>query len=81
MQKDPWYHKTFEECREIRKMKIHMWTIWLLTCSRAFFSPIKTLKKDKLQVPLPQRNEMLNLLCTALGFTSKNEEYKLENNM
>ena len=30
-------------------------------------------KKDKVQVP--QQNEMLNLYCTALGFTGKNEEY------
>ena len=27
-----------------------------------------------------QRNEMLSLYCTALGFISKNKEYKLENN-
>ena len=26
-----------------------------------------------------QRNEMLSLYCPALGFISKNEEYKLEN--
>ena len=37
------------------------------------------MKKDKVQVP--QRNEMLSLYCTALGFISKNEEYKLENNV
>ena len=35
-------------------------------------------KKDKVQVP--EQNEMLSLQCTALGFISKNEEYKLENN-
>ena len=29
-------------------------------------------KKDKVQVP--QLNEMLSLYCTALGFTSENEE-------
>ena len=35
--------------------------------------------KDKVQVP--QRNEMLSLYCTALGFISKNEEYNLELNI
>ena len=30
-------------------------------------------KKDKVKVP--QWNEMLSLYCTALGFTSENEEY------
>ena len=35
-------------------------------------------KKDQVQVP--EQNEMLSLQCTALGFISKNEEYKLENN-
>ena len=59
--------------------KIHMWTVWLLACSWAFFSPLNTWKKDKVQVP--QQNEMLSSYCTALGFVSKNEEYKLENNV
>ena len=26
-----WYNKTFEEHGEIRKTKIRMWTVWLLT--------------------------------------------------
>ena len=39
----------------------------------------KDVKKNKVQVP--QRNEMLSLYCTILGFISKNEEYKLESNM
>ena len=52
-----------------------MWTVWLLTCSRASFSPLKTWKKkDKVQVP--QRNEMLSLCCTALGFIDNNKEQK-----
>ena len=34
-------------------------------------------KKDKVQVP--QRNEMLSLYCTALGFISKNGEYNMPN--
>ena len=57
-----------------------MWTVWLLICtsSQAFFSPMKTWKKDKVQVP--QQTEMLNLYCTALGFISK-DEYKLKNNV
>ena len=29
---------------------------------------------------LPQRNEMPSLYCTALGFFSKNEKYKLKTN-
>ena len=36
-------------------------------------------KKDKVQVP--QRNELLSLYCTALGFVSKNEEYNSEKNI
>ena len=35
-----------------------------------------TWKKDKVQVS--QRNEMLSLYSTALGFFSKNEEYDPE---
>ena len=34
-QKDTWYHKSFEERGEVRKIKIHMWTVCLLTCSPA----------------------------------------------
>ena len=36
------------------------------------------MKKDKVQVP--QKIEMPSSYCTVLGFISKNEEYKLENN-
>ena len=36
-------------------------------------------KKDIVQVP--QRNEMLRLYCTALGFISKSEEYNSERNI
>ena len=32
---DTWYHKTFEECEEIWKIKIHMWTVLLFTGSQA----------------------------------------------
>ena len=67
-----WYHKTFEECKKIRGIKIHMWTVWLLICSGAFFLPLKTWKKDKVQTP--QQKKMLSLYCTALDFISKNEE-------
>ena len=28
------YHKTFDERGEIRRIKIHMWTVWLLACLR-----------------------------------------------
>ena len=45
--KGTWYHKTLEECRETRKIKIHIWTVWLCICSWAFFSPLKTWKKIK----------------------------------
>ena len=55
------YNKTFGELGEIKKIKIHMRT------------SLAHEKKDKLQVP--QRNEMLSLYCTALGFVNKNEEY------
>ena len=48
-----------------------MWTVWLLTCSWYW-----TWKKDKGHVP--QRNEMLSLYYTALGFISKNEKYSPE---
>ena len=50
-----------------------MWTVWLLICSRAFFSPLKTWKKDKIKGT--QRNETLSLYCTALGFINKKEKY------
>ena len=71
MQKGTWYQKTFEEYLEIRKIKTHRWTVWLRTCSLAFFSLLKTSKKEKVQ--MTQRNEMLSLYCTACGFISKNE--------
>ena len=72
--KDTWYHKTYEECREIGKIKIHLWTIWLLV-----HGPWTWKKKDKVQVP--QRNEMLSSYCTAVAFISKNEEYNPEENI
>ena len=68
MWKGTWYLKTFEEHGEMRKIKIHIRTVWLHTCSRAL-----NMKKDKVQVP-PQ-NKMQSLYCTAIGFISKNEEY------
>ena len=37
------------------------------------FTGLEHEKKDKVQVP--QRNEMLSLYCTALGFISTNEDY------
>ena len=33
--KGTWYNKTFEEHGEIRKTKIRMWNVWLLTSSQA----------------------------------------------
>ena len=70
--KDTWYHKTFEECRKIRKIKIHMWY-----CSITYtFSGLEHEKIYKLQGA--QHNEMLSLYYTALGFISKNEEYNAE---
>ena len=68
--KDTWYYKTFDERREIRKIKIHMWTVWLLTCSQAL-NMKKKISKDQ----EPQRKEMLSLYCTVLGFISKKKEY------
>ena len=69
-QKDTWYYKTFDERREIRKIKIHMWTVWLLTCSQALNMKKKIYKDQE-----PQRKEMLSLYCTVLGFISKKKEY------
>ena len=43
------------------------------------FTGLEHEKKDKVQVP--QRNEMLRLYCTALGFISKSEEYTSERNI
>ena len=57
-----------------------MWSVWLLPCSQVFYSPQKTWKK-KHKAQVPQWIEMLHLYCTAVGFISKNEEYKLENNV
>ena len=67
-QRGTWHHKTFEEHAEIRKIKSHIWTAWLLTDSWAL-----NMKKNKVQVP--QWNDMLSLYCTALGYISENEEY------
>ena len=47
MQKGTWYHKIFEECEEIGKIKIHMWTVLLFTGSQA----LNMKKKAKVQVP------------------------------
>ena len=38
-------------------------------------------KKQTNKLQVPQQNEMLSLYCTVLGLVSKNEEYKLENNI
>ena len=57
-QKDTCYCKIFEGHGEIRKTKIHMWTVWLLTC----LWDLNMKKKDKVRVP--QWNEML--YCTSL---------------
>ena len=70
MQKGTWHHKTLEECEETGK--IHMWTVWLLLCSRDFFSSPKTWKKDKSTSASKKWNFSLN--CTAIGFISKNKE-------
>ena len=43
------------------------------------FTGLKRERKDNVQVP--QRNEMLSLNCTKLGFISKNEEYNPEYNI
>ena len=50
--------------------------IYLITY---MFMGLEHEKKDKVQVP--QRNELLSLYCTALGFVSKNEEYNSEKNI
>ena len=63
--KGTWYHKIFEERGEIRKIKIQMSNVWLLTCSRALNM------KKKIKYRLPRRNEMLSLYYTALGFKVK----------
>ena len=52
MWKDTWYQKTFEECREIRKIKMHMWNVWLLTCPQAL-----NMKKKK-KIKYKSINEM-----------------------
>ena len=39
----------------------------------------KDMKKKR--VHMCQQNEMVSLDCATLGFISKNEEYKLENNI
>ena len=40
----------------------------------------RTWKKDKSARQVAQWNEMLSLLCTTLGFISKNEEYNPKEN-
>ena len=41
------YHKTFEKHSKIRKIKIYMWTVSSLKCSRVYFFPTKDTKKIK----------------------------------
>ena len=38
-------------------------------------------KKQKNKLQVPQQNEMLSLYCTVPDFSTKNEEYKLKNNI
>ena len=45
----------------------------VITC---MFMDIEHEKKDEVHVP--QRNEVLSLYCTALGFINKNEKYNPE---
>ena len=56
-----------------------MWAFWLPVMFTGLLFTTKDMKKkkkDKGQVL--QRNKMLSLYCTALGFISKNEEYNHE---
>ena len=76
-QKDTWYQKTFEKCGDIKKIKIHMWTVWLLSCSLCVHRPW-TLKK-KITGTSTKWNAKFN--CTGLGFISKNEEYNPPKNI
>ena len=65
MGKDIWYHKTFEKCRVIRKMKIQMWTVWLFTCSRV----LKNLKNLILQKVVNNRDNELKCGDYSLLFS------------
>ena len=71
------YLRTFEKCRELRKIKIHMWNVSVLSCYGPSFHHQR---HEKERVQVPQQNEMVSLDCATLGFISKNEVYKLENN-
>ena len=64
--------KTFTEGTEIRKLKIHKKTVWLLIIFTVLLFTTEDMKKDK--VPVLQWNKIISLYCTALGFISKNEE-------
>ena len=63
-----WYDQASEKCVKIKRINIHMWTVWLLKCLRIYFSALKTQKKGKVQVP--QQNEMLSIYSIILSFTS-----------
>ena len=63
---------------ELRKIKIHMWNVSVLSCYGPSFHHQR---HEKERVQVPQQNEMVSLDCATLGFISKNEVYKLENNI
>ena len=44
------------------------------------FAGLLFITEDMIKVQVPQRNEMLSLYCTAIGFISKNEENNRKEN-
>ena len=83
----PLYRKTYGGCfciaSHISFSRSSQENVWKKSATKGnawltihwFLSPRKTWKKDKVRVP--QRNEMLSLYCTALGFIGENEENEL----
>ena len=76
MWKGTWHHKTLEKHGEIKKIKIHMWSAWLLIKFMNLLFTTEDMKKEKVQVLW--WNEMLSLYCSAFGFVSESEEYNPE---
>ena len=70
--KGTWHHKSLGEHREIRKIKIHMWTVLLLIFLQAFFLPLKRWKKMRCKCLYKMKCQLYTVLHLALLVKMKN---------
>ena len=80
MQKCTWYSQTFEEHGEIKNSHATCLVTYMFRGPLFNIEDMKN-KKQKNKLQVPQQNEMLSLYCTVPDFITKNEEYKLKNNI